>query len=84
MEETESVGVMAEEEDATIAEDEIEIGNTNINLLKTLIKNIFKEFILVKRETILQFIFLQIFSGMDVVDQYGWTNMVHQREPTTE
>jgi len=22
--------------------------------------------------------------GMDVVDQYGWINMVHQREPTTE
>ena len=41
MEETESVGVMAEEEDATNAEDEIEIGNTNINLLKALIQNIF-------------------------------------------
>jgi len=47
MEEIESAGVMAEEEDATNVEDEIEI-------------------------------------GMDVVDRYGWINMVHQREPTTE
>ena len=34
MEEIESAGVMAEEEDATNAEDEIEIGNTNDNILK--------------------------------------------------
>jgi len=47
MEEIGNAGVMAEEEDATNAEDEIEI-------------------------------------GMDVVDQYGWINMAHQREPTTE
>ena len=36
MEEIESAGVMAEEEDAMNAEDEIEIGNTNINIFKAL------------------------------------------------
>ena len=82
MEEIESAGVMAEEEGATNAEDEIEIGNTNINVLKALFSKYI--FMLVKHEIISQFIFLQIFSGMDVVDRYGWINMVHQQEPTTE
>ena len=82
MEEIESAGVMAEEEDATNAEDEIEIGNTYINILKALFSRYI--FMLIKHEIISQFIFLQIFSGMDVADRYGWINMVHQQEPTTE
>ena len=54
MEEIESAGVMAEVEDATNVEDEIEIGNIEINMIEVFWASIQKT--IVKHEIILQLI----------------------------